>query len=295
MPAMPLPADLDHLIRNDEPLAPYTWLGIGGPARYFAEPTDRDELCRLVKAAAAAEIPVRMLGEGSNLLVREAGFDGLVINTAAASLATLEVQGNRLIAGSGAKLSHAITRAVGAGLGGLERLAGIPGTVGGAVVGNASAGGGEIGAVVAAVECVRPDGIIETLERNQIQFAHRKSDLGGRILLAAHFELESADAVELTRRLQKLWIVQRAARPVDHHRISLPLVDPDGADAASLIEQVGLKGTRRGNVSLDSQHPAFLIAHNGATSDEVLELIESVREQVSRQLAVDLQLNLKIW
>lgn len=292
---MPLPADLDHLIRNDEPLAPYTWLGIGGPARYFAEPTDRDELCRLVKAAAESGIPIRMLGEGSNILVREAGFDGLVINTAAASLSSLDVQGNRLIAGSGAKLSHAITRAIGAGLGGLERLAGIPGSVGGAVVGNASAGGGEIGSVVAAVECVNHDGTIETLERDQIQFGHRKSDLGGRILLAAHFELEPSDAAELTRRLQKLWIVRRAARPADQLHISLPFVDPDGADAANLIEQVGLKGTRRGNVSLDSHHAAYLVAHSGATSDEVLELIESVREQVSRQLAVDLQLNLKIW
>lgn len=145
---MAFPSELDHLIRHDEPLAPYTWLGIGGPARYFAEPTNVEELRSLVVHAASANIPIRILGDGANILVRESGFDGLVISTAASSLASLEIRGNRLIAGSGAKLSHAITRAIGAGLGGLERLAGIPGTVGGAVVGNVSAGGAEIGSAV---------------------------------------------------------------------------------------------------------------------------------------------------
>jgi UDP-N-acetylmuramate dehydrogenase len=292
---MPLPASLDHLVRNDEPLGPYTWLGIGGPARYFAEPTDRDELCTLIRAAEEAQIPIKMLGEGSNVLVREAGFDGLVIHTAAASLGTLDVQGNRLIAGGGAKLSHAITRAVAEGLGGLERLAGIPGTIGGAVVGNASAGGAEIGSVVASVQCVNADGTTQIRDRTEVQFSHRKSDLAGCFVLQVTFELEPADTVELTKWLQKTWIVRRASRPSEHSRIALPLVDPDGADAANLIEQVGLKGSRRGGASLDSQHPAYMIAHPGATSDDCLELLELVRDQVSKQLAVDLQLNLVIW
>lgn len=292
---MSLPQSLDHLIRHDEPLGPYSWLGIGGPARYFAEPTNLDELRELIVAAHQNQIPVRMLGEGANILVRESGFDGLVIHTGAAALSTLDVQGTRLIAGAGARLSHAITRAIGEGLGGLERLAGIPGSIGGAVVGNISAGGAEIGSVVSAIVCLDPDGSLQTLQRNQIQFGHRKSDLTGRYLVEVQFELEHADASELTKRLQKTWIVRRADRPSDHSRISLPFVDPDGADAANLIEQVGLKGSRRGNASLDSVHPAYMIAHPGATSDDCLELLELVRDQVSKQLAVDLQLNLVIW
>ena len=292
---MTFPSHLEHLIRHDEPLAPHTWLGIGGPARYFAEPTERDELCELVRAANEASIPVRMLGDGSNVLVREAGFDGLVIHTPAASLSALQVDGNRLIAGAGARLSHAITRAIGTGLGGLERWAGVPGTVGGAVVGNVSAGGTEIGATVAAVDCVEANGEIQRRDRADIQFGHRKSDLAGCILLEVQFELEPTDAAELTKRLQKTWIMRRAVRPVEAQRIAVPFVDPNGADAANLIEQVGLKGTRRGNVSLDSSNPAYLVAHPGATSDDCMELLESVRQQVSNQLAVDLQLNLVIW
>lgn len=292
---MAFPSELDHLIRHDEPLAPYTWLGIGGPARYFAEPTNVEELRSLVVHAASANIPIRILGDGANILVRESGFDGLVISTAASSLASLEIRGNRLIAGSGAKLSHAITRAIGAGLGGLERLAGIPGTVGGAVVGNVSAGGAEIGSAVGAVEVLDGNGKTTILDRSQIQFGHRKSDLEGKILVAVHFDLEPADTSSLTKRLQKIWIMNRASRPVDQPCIATPFVDPDGADAASLIDQVGLKGTRRGNVSLDPQNPAYLIAHSGATSDDVVELLKTVREQVSKQTAIDLQLNLVIW
>lgn len=292
---MTFPTELEHLIRFDEPLGPYTWLGIGGPARYFAEPTNVSELSQLVAAAHKNQIPVRLLGEGSNLLVRESGFDGLVISTSAAELASLEISGNVLRAGSGARLSHAITRAVGAGLGGLERLAAVPGSVGGAVVGNASAGGTEIGSHVASVEILKEDGQPATLPRASIQFAHRKSSLEGKIITAVQFELEPADTIGLTKRLQKTWIVQRAARPAEHSRVAIPFIDPDGEDAASLIEQVGLKGIRRGNVSLDHRNSAFLIAHSGATSDEVLSLLESVREQVSKQLAIDLQLNLAIW
>jgi UDP-N-acetylmuramate dehydrogenase len=292
---MPFDSDLAHLIRHDEPLAPHTWLGIGGPARYFAEPVDREELCRLIRAADQAEVPVRLLGDGSNVLVRESGFDGLVIHTQAASLAELRIEQQRLIAGSGAKLSHAITRAVGAGLAGLERLAGVPGTVGGAVIGNVSSGGADIGSSVAAVRCVEPDGSCRLLERNEIDFGFRKSDLTGKVLLEVQFELEPTDPAELTKRLQKNWIIRRASRPVEPQRMVLPFVDPHGADAANLIEQVGLKGTRRGQVSLDSQFPAYMVAHPGATSDDCLELIASVREQVSKQLAIDLQLNLVIW
>lgn len=292
---MPLPLEFDHLVRNDEPLGNYTWLGIGGPARYFAEPTDRDEFCALIRAASENQIPVRILAEGSNILVRESGFDGLVIHTSSASLSSISVEENRLTAGCGAKLSHVITRAIGEGLGGLERLAGIPGTIGGAVMGNASAGGTEIGSYVASVACVNPDGAIEHKDRKQLQFGHRKSDLVGCYLLEVQFELEPADTLELTKRLQKTWIVRRASRPTDNTRIALPLVDPDGADAASLIEQVGLKGSRRGGASLDPQHPAYLIAHSGCTSDDCMELLELVRDQVSKQLAIDLQLNLVIW
>src|SRR6056297_2658939 len=119
---MTFPDDLMHLVRTDEPLGPMVWLGIGGPARYFAEPVEESDLERLVQSAADQGLPVRVLGGGSNVLVREAGVDGLVISLAGPTTSQFEIDGNQLTAGAGARLSHAVIKSVGAGLGGLEHL-----------------------------------------------------------------------------------------------------------------------------------------------------------------------------
>ena len=148
---MTFPDDLMHLVRTDEPFGPLVWLGIGGPARYFAEPVEESEIERLVQVASQRGLPVRILGSGSNILVREAGVDGLVISLAGATTSQMSIDGTQLTVGAGAKLSHAVIKSVGAGLAGLEHLVGIPGTVGGAVVGNASSVGRDIGSVVQTV------------------------------------------------------------------------------------------------------------------------------------------------
>ncbi|WP_153558365.1 UDP-N-acetylmuramate dehydrogenase [Roseimaritima sediminicola] len=292
---MAFPEHLQHLIQHDQPLAQLTWLGIGGPARYFAEPHSREQLIELVQSAKEQDVPVRVLGSGSNVLVRESGFDGLVISLAAAALAQVEVDGNQMAAGAGAKLSHAITHAVGAGLGGLEHLAGIPGTVGAAICGNASGAGGEIGSTVAAVEVLDDDGTVRTIPADQLQFSHRKSNLSGLMILSVTFQLEPRDVSTLTKRLQKLWIVAHNQRPFDEPRIAQPFIDPDGFSVDDLIQQAGMSGMRLGNVSLASNKPNYLLAHSGASSDDVVELLNRVREQVSLQSGIDLQLNLQIW
>ena len=287
--------DLQHVIRTDEPLGPYVWLGIGGPARYFAEPVDRDELVRIIQAANQDGIPTRILGGGSNVLVRESGFDGIVISLAAASTSQLEIDGNQMTVGAGAKLSHAVIKAVGAGLGGLEHLVGIPGSVGAAVVGNVSSGGRDVGSAVQSVVVLEKDGSTRTVSQQEAGFSHRKSSLGGLTVLDVTFQLEPADATALTKRMQKLWIGRNGSRPVEERRIALPFVDPDGMPAKDLIQSVGLAGVREGDVSLDMTQPDYLIAHDGATSEQCLRLIERVREQVLLQSGVDLRLNLQIW
>ena len=295
MPSMNFPDDLMHLIRTDEPLGPLAWLGIGGPARYFAEPVDDQDIQRLVKAAQDMGLPVRILGGGSNVLVREAGVDGLVISLAGATDRLMSIDGVRMTVGAGTKLSHAVIKSVGAGLGGLEHLVGIPGTVGGAVVGNASADGRDIGSTVVSVTVVDKDGGTRTLTQQEAGFSHRKTSLVGLTVLHVVFELESREIAPLTKRMQKLWISRNASRPSEEPRIAMPFVDPDGMPAKELLQTVGLAGIREGEVSLDAHHPHFLIAHSGATSDQCLRLIERVREQVLLQTGIDLQLNLQIW
>ncbi len=292
---MTFPEDLLHVIRTDEPLAPLVWLGIGGPARFFAEPVDREQLQRIHQAAAEGGLAIRVLGGGSNVLVRESGFDGVVISLAAATSSGLSIDGNLMTVGAGARLSHAVIKAVGAGLGGLEHLVGIPGTVGGAVFGNVFSGGRDIGSVVKAVTVLESDGTIRDLTADEVGFSHRKTSLGGLTILEVVFELEPSEVEALTKRMQKLWISRNAARPSEGGRIAAPFVDPDGMPAAELIQSVGLAGIREGDVSLDTQQPQYLVAHSGATSDQCLRLIERVREQVLLQTGIDLQLDLQIW
>lgn len=292
---MSFPEDLLHLVRADVPLGPMVWLGIGGPARYFAEPVAFEELQRLQRAAGEASLAVRILGDGSNVLVREAGVDGLVIRLSAAATSQLEIDGDRMVAGAGAKLSHAVIKSVGAGLGGLEHLVGIPGTVGGAVVGNVTGGGRDIGSVVESVEVLKSDGTRRTIPEEDLGFSHRKSTLSGLVVASVRFRLQPGDVAALTKGMQKLWISLHASRPVGDQRVAMPFVDPDGMPAGELIRSVGLAGIREGAVSLDTTQPHYLVAHEGATSDQCLALIDRVREQVLLQTGIDLQLNLQIW
>lgn len=292
---MTIPQHLQHLIQSDEPLAPLVWLGIGGPAHFFAEPVDPDQFASVITWAAENGLPTRVLGSGSNLLVRESGFDGLVISLAAATTSALSIKGERLTAGAGGKLSHAVVKAIGGGLGGLEHLVGIPGTIGAAVVGNVSSGGRDIGSVVERVRVMLPDGTIKQFEQDEVGFTHRKTSLDGMTIVEVDFKLEPGDPVALTKRLQKLWIARNSTRPTEFDRIAMPFIDPDSLSARELIQNVGLAGIREGEVSLDSAQPHYLVAHAGATSDQCLKLIERVREQVLLQTGIDLQLNLQIW
>ena len=292
---MTFPAELDSLIRTDEPLGPLVWLGIGGFAHYFATPTCEDELVGLVKSAYEQGMPVRILGDGSNVLTREAGVDGLVITLASMKTPSLQISDSRVTVAAGSKLSQVVISAVGAGLGGLEHLIGIPGQVGGAVVGNVSAGGRDIGSSVQSVKLLHQDGATETRQRSEIEFSHRKTSLTGELLLEVVFKLEPKEATALTKRMQKLWISRNSARPSEERRVAMPFIDPDSMSAGELIASVGLAGVREGEVSLDASQPQYMVAHPGATSDQCLRLIQRVREQVLLQTGIDLQLNLQIW
>src|SRR6188508_1962404 len=143
--SMPIPAGFEHITRENEPLGPYTWLRVGGAAQYFAEPTSIEELAALVHRCYESGLPVRVLGGGSNLLVRDEGVPGLVVALGAATFGSIHIAGRRVTTGGGAKLGHVISSAVREGLAGLETLVGIPGTIGGALHTNAGTLGGDIG------------------------------------------------------------------------------------------------------------------------------------------------------
>ncbi|MDZ4848126.1 MAG: FAD-binding protein [Pirellulaceae bacterium] len=297
MPASigPFSQGLQHIVRENEPLGPLTWLKIGGPARFYAEPTSESELVQFVQACHANNIPVRVLGGGSNLLIRESGFEGAVLSIAAAAFSMIQVRANRIQCGSGAKLSHLITHSVGAGLSGLEHLVGIPGSVGGALHGNCSTLSGDIGQRLVSARSLRSDGTFSVLKGDNLHFSTHTSSLDELLILDAEFELEPTDAKSLTTRMQTQWIIKRASQPNSSIAAAIPFVDPITSSAAKLIEQSGMRGAIEGAVQLSTFFPNFLVAGPSATSEQVLALVERVQSAVFKQTGVQLQLHLKIW
>lgn len=284
-----------HIVRENEPLAQYSWLRIGGNARYFAEPTTLKELTSVVQEASVAGLTVRILGGGSNLLIRESGVDGLVVSMAAPDFSQIEINGSLVKAGAGARLGHLVSRTVGAGLAGLEHLVGIPGTVGGAVVGNAGVVHDDLGSSVVAALVLNKDGSLSRREGSQLQFAFRRSNLDDAIVLSVELKLEQGNESELTRRMQSRWIIKRANQPSTELRTVLAFVEPDGVSLDELFESAGVRGASDGEAALSAQFPGYVIASGAVSSEQVLALIARVRRAVELKTGVALQSQLRIW
>ena len=285
----------EHIIRDNEPLAPYTWFRIGGSAEYFAEPTSVDELAELVRRCRAEGIPIRILGGGSNLLVPDAGVRGLVLLLSAPAFGEISVRSQTIVAGGGAKLGHVISSAVREGLAGLESLAGIPGSVGGALIRNADASGNSIGQWTSRVKVMTRDGEVRDREREDLRFSYRHSNLDELVILEVEFELEPGDSEQLTKRMQKMWIVHKSLQPQGNENLACIFKDVGGISAADLIEQAGLQSAKVGGAAVSEYHSNFIVAKPGATSADVLGLIELLSNGVLERLEVTLETQLEIW
>lgn len=284
-----------HLVRENEILAPYTWLQLGGPARYFAEPNSITDLQGLIEQASNNSMPIRLMGDGSNLLVRDEGIEALVLRLATAELCRVEVEGSKIFARAGAKLNHVISAAVGAGLGGLEHLAGIPGSIGAAVAGNAGVTNVDVGSRVTAVQVITPAGDSVRIPRSEMQFGFRRSNLQDGFISDIELTLDPGDAETLTRRMQSSWIIRRAAQPSSGSRTVQAVIEPDGINLADALDQSGLKGMREGEAVLNAQHAGFITVSGKATAKDVIALLEKVIRTVDSQAGIQLQSQLKIW
>ena len=285
----------EKIVRRNVPLAPYTWFKIGGSAEYFAEPKTVDELAALVRRCCDEGLEIRLLGAGSNILVNDSGVKGVVAQLSHPSFCDVSVAGNNINAGGGAKLGLVISTAVREGLSGLETLVGIPGTIGGALHGNAGSRGGDIGQWTCRATVMTRTGEIVPRQREDLVFAYRQSSLDELVILNAQFSLEPGNPDELTKRMQKQWIIKKASQPLGHERSGCIFKNPRGMSAGMLIEQAGLKGARVGQAVISARHGNFAITADGATSEDVLGLIELVRTSVSERLGVELTSDIDIW
>ncbi|HVC98171.1 MAG TPA: UDP-N-acetylmuramate dehydrogenase [Pirellulales bacterium] len=287
--------DFGPIVRQAEPLAPHTWFQLGGAAEFFAEPRDADELACLLRRCREEEMPVRLLGGGSNVLVRDEGVPGVVIHLSAPEFAKIEVHGQLVTAGGGAKLGHVISSSVREGLAGLETLVGIPGTIGGALHGNAGSRGGDVGQWTSRATIMTASGEVVERTRDELVFAYRQSSLDELVILFAEFHFDREDPDELTKRMQQQWIVKKASQPLAHQSAGCIFKNPRGMSAGMLIEQAGLKGTRVGGAEVSDRHANFIVAEPGASSQDVLRLIELVRSRVADRLTVELELEIEVW
>ena len=292
---MSLLTGFEPIVRQGEPLAQHTWFRLGGTAEYFAEPRTIDELQALVRRCADEGIQIRLLGGGSNVLVRDEGVPGMVVSLPEQAFGAIATNGRKITAGAGAKLGHLISVAVREGLAGLEPLVGIPGSVGGALHGNAGSRGGDIGQWTCQATVMTRSGEILQRERDDLTFAYRESSLDELVILQAEFDLEKEDPEELTKRMQKYWIVKKANQPLGHQSAGCIFKNPRGMSAGMLIDQAGLKGSRIGGAEVSDAHANFIVADSSATSHDVLRLIDLVRSRVAERLGVELETEIEIW
>jgi UDP-N-acetylmuramate dehydrogenase len=292
---MGLLTGFEKIVRPEEPLAMYTWFQIGGPAQYMAEPHDADQLLALIKRCHEESVAVRMLGSGSNVLVRDKGVEGVVIRLSEPAFAEIKIHRQTISAGGGARLGQVVTTAAHEGLAGLETLVAIPGTLGAALHGNAGTHGGDVGQWTAQATVVSYTGEVFTREREEMTFGYRQSSLDELVILHAKLQLEEDDPQEISKRLQKQWIVRKASQPMGHQCAGCVFKNPRGVSAGELIEEAGLKGTRIGGAVVSDRHANFIVAEPDCTSNDVLRLIDLIRDQVRDRLDVELELELEIW
>ena len=265
------------------------------PAEYLVEPRSVDELAAVVRCCAETGVPCRVLGSGSNLLVRDEGVSGVVLRLAEESFGEITIEGTVVNVGAGALLSHVISHSVRGGLVGLETLVGIPGTVGGALRGNAGGRSGDVGQNVQSVTVMTDSGEQFVRSEDELSFGYRHSSINELVVIDVTFALAEGDIDETLKRMRKLWIMRKATQPMAHQSAGCIFKNPRGISAGSLVEQAGLKGEKVGGAEVSDRHANFIVTSAEATAADVLELIERIRERVSEQCAVDLELEIGIW
>jgi UDP-N-acetylmuramate dehydrogenase len=295
-PAAPPPPKLKFRGRmlENEVLGRYTTYRIGGPARYFLSPGEVDDVAKALQFAQEKGVPWVVLGLGSNVLIKDGGFPGLVIRMGK-GLDRFEMKGATAIVGAGLPTPLLARRTADAGFVGVERFIGIPGTVGGGVYMNAGCHGAEFAEVVTEVTVMDGTGKVKQLTRKQVPFKYRTSGLGQVIVLEAKLALGEENPAKLKEAQSRLLRWRKVGTPFDQPCCGSVFKNPSGQRTAGmLIEEAGLKGFRIGGAHVSILHANYIVNTGNATASDVLKVIDHVRKTVSKKLEVDLELEVKV-
>ena len=281
-------------VRINEPMMKHTSFRAGGAARWFAVPETAEELKAVLAACRKADTPWYVIGNGSNLLVSDKGFPGVIISTD--KFDRLEVNGTEISVGAGVMLSKLANTAYKAGLTGLEFAAGIPGTVGGACVMNAGAYGSEMINVLQSVTVLTPEGTVETLPAESLELGYRTSVIPkkGYLVLEAVMSLTEGNMEESKALMDDLAFRRKDKQPLEFPSAGSTFKRPAGHFAGKLIEDCGLKGFTVGGAQVSEKHAGFVINKGGATASDIYNLCKEVEKRVKAEFGVSLEMEVKL-
>jgi len=288
---------LDEVVDRDYPLGSKTTFGVGGTCKYFARPRTEDELAEVLGQAEKAKLQVRVFGWGSNILVRDEGVPGVVVQPDLKGFGQVEVEDDLLRAGAAARLPKVVEAAARNRLSGIECLVGIPGTVGGAVKMNAGGAFGDIGQSIERVKVMDAHGNTFYRERDDLAFGYRSSNISARFVLEAELRLMPDAEKAILSRMKKIWIARKNSQPTGASSAGCIFRNPRGMSAGALIDQAGLKGESVGGAVVSRKHANYIVikGRNKATAADVLELIDRIRKAVKERFDVYLELEIGVW
>lgn len=283
----------DH-VKMDEPLHLHTLTKMGGPADIFVAPTTEDEVAYTVKYAYDNEIPLLMLGNGSNMVVRDGGVRGIVLTFK--KLDGIMINGTTVIAQGGADIKKVSRAAADSQLTGLEFACGIPGSIGGAMAMNAGAYGGEIKDVIVQATVLTKEGEKLVLTKDELELGYRKSIITkkGFYVLAAEFGLEIGEQRFIDAKMDELTFQRESKQPLEFPSAGSVFKRPPGNFAGKLIQESGLQGRGFGGAEVSTKHAGFIVNKNNATANDYIQTIEMVKKAVFEKFGIDLELEVKI-
>ncbi|HEX40556.1 MAG TPA: UDP-N-acetylmuramate dehydrogenase [Phycisphaerales bacterium] len=286
---------LEQIVEADHPLSNHTWYGLGGKADYFIRPRTVEELREVVVRLFENEMPVHVIGFGSNLLISDKGVRGAVLKLEGEEFKRTEFDGDRVTAGAGAEMSKLVLTCVKKGLSGIEALTGIPGSVGGSVRMNAGGRFGDLGSAVERVTLMDNAGNLFEKAKPELVFDYRRTNITARFIVSTRLDMSPADPDQIMRTVKEIWIYKKNTQPLNTRNSGCVFKNPRGVSAGALIDRAGLKGLQIGQAVVSEKHANFIVAGKGCSSEDVLKLIAAVRERVKQEFDVDLELEIEVW
>lgn len=284
----------DEDVKINEKLSQYVNFKVGGPADILVTPRNKEQIIRTVNICKENNIPFYVIGNGSNLLVKDGGFRGVVMSLTKVN--TITVDGERIEAECGAMLKQVSDKAVENSLTGFEFACGIPGTVGGAVFMNAGAYNGEMSQVIESADVINENGEIITLNNEELDLGYRSSIVmkKGYVVLSAVFKLEKGTVKSIKDLVADLTNKRESKQPLEYPSAGSTFKRPEGYFAGKLIQDAGLKGYSIGGAAISEKHSGFVINKGGATAKDILDLIHHIQDEVKKQFGVELHTEVRI-